>query len=152
MAVPAMIRRLTIALLKLAGFALIVTAAVLVVTGLLRTTMPASSIRINFEMVFEYALIIGSIAWLAMPHLGEWTEDWLWPFRWATLLTALCLLAFAGTALAAVAIHYTLSEIQWIPTASLFEHAWRTAVPTTIIAGVITTLIVAGNDRLKLSQ
>jgi sensor histidine kinase YesM len=143
---------LTIALLKLGGFTLIVTAAVLLVTGLLRSTMASSSIRINFEMVFEYALIIGSIAWLAMPHLGEWAEDWLWPFRWATLLTALCLLGFAGTALASVAIHYTLSEIQWIPAGSLFEHAWRTAVPTTIIAGVITTLIVAGNDRLKLSQ
>ncbi len=152
MAVPVMVRRWTIVLLKLAGFTLIVTAAVLVVTGLFRATMPSSSIRINFEMVFEYALIIGSIAWLAMPHLGEWTEDWPWPFRWATLLTAMCLLGAAGTALATVAIHYTLTEIQWIPAGVLFGHAWRTTIPTTIIAGVITTLIVAGNDRLKLSQ
>jgi hypothetical protein len=153
MAVPVMVRRWTVVLLKLAGFALIVTAAVLVVTGRIRGAMPpSSSVRINFEMVFEYALIIGSLAWLAMPHLGKWTEDWLWPLRWATLLTALFVLGAAGTALASVIIRFTLPELSWIPFGLFFERAWRITIPTTIIAGVITTLIVAGNARLKLNQ
>jgi len=152
MTVPLMVRRWAIVLLKLAGFTLIVTAAVVVVSGLFRATMPSPSLRINFEMVFEYALIIGSMAWLAMPQLGGWTEEWPWPLRWATLLIALFLLGTAGTAVGSIAIHHTVTEIQWIPARLLFHRAWRIAIPTTMIAGVITTLVVAGNERLKLSQ
>lgn len=152
MTVPVMVRRWAIVILRLAGFTLIVTAAVVVVSALFRATMPSPSLRINFEMVFQYAVVIASMAWLAMPRLGEWTDEWPWPLRWATLLTALFLLGTAGTALASMAVHLTVTEIRWIPVALLFHRAWRIAIPTTIIAGVITTLIVAGNDRLKLSQ
>src|SRR5215471_11611598 len=112
-AVPVIVRRWAIVLLKLAGFTLIVTAAVVVVSGLFRATMPSPSLRINFEMVFQYALIIGGMAWLAMPHLGEWTDEWPWPLRWATLLIALFLLGTAGTAVGSIAIHHTVTEIQW---------------------------------------
>ena len=144
--------RWAIDLLKLVGFTLLVTAAVFLVSSFYGTVLPSPAVRVNIEMFFIYALIIGALCWLAVPHIGEYSEHWPWPLRWLTIVSALVALGAAGTALASAVVHYTLAEIEWVPIGDLFGHSWPTSVPFTVVVGVITTLIVAGNDRLELSR
>ena len=147
-----MLRGLTLDILKLAGFSLIVTAASVIAMGLLRATLPWPEPGMYVTIFFVHALVIGALCWQVMPRLGAWSENRPWALRWTILLGALLGLAIAGTALASIAIHYTYSSVGGVPPPIFFGVALSTAIPVTIVVGVIATLIVAGRDRLELSQ
>jgi sensor histidine kinase YesM len=147
-----MTRRWAIHLLKFAGFTLLVTAGVFVVSRFYHAVPPSQAFRVNIEMFFVYALIISGLCWLTMPYIGEYSEHWPWPLRWLAIVSVLFVLGTVGTAFATIVVHYALVQLAWVPIDLLFLRAWRTAMPFTVVVGSITTLIVVGNSRLELSR
>lgn len=146
-----MVYRWAIKVLKLASFAVMVTAVSLFAMALLRAAFP-SDVGTYIAIFLVHSLIISSLCWLVMPRLGEWTGNHPWAVRWTILVTALLGSAVAGTAVASLMLRYTLPFVSTVPFDVFFGVALETATPVTVIVGVITTLIVSGRERFEGSQ
>jgi sensor histidine kinase YesM len=108
--------------------------------------------KVNIEIIFLHTFVIGSLCWLIIPQLGEYTEHCFRPLRWAAIISSLSGLGISGTAIASIVAHYAIPEIRGMPILDLFRNGLRPALAMTTVAGVITTLVVSGNDRLVLSR
>ena len=130
---------------------MMVTAVSLSAMAGLHAAFP-SDVGVYIAIFLVHALIISALCWLVIPQLGAWTEHHPWAVRWTILISALLGLAVAGTVFASLILRYTFSWVRTVPFGIFFGEALATAVPVTIIVGVITTLIVAGRERLEGSR
>jgi len=135
-------------ILKFIGFTLLVTAIVAAVAP----SLPASDSYIDIAVFFLFTLIIGGLSWTVMPSLGAWTEPKPPPLRWTILVSALLGTGTVGTAIASAIGYYGLGVERGSPPLLLFGQTLPVALPITVVVGVITTLIVAGKDRLEISR
>ena len=144
MPIIAIARRWGTDLLKLAAFTIVVSASVAAFAGDFE--------KAYLEIVFLHTLIIGSLCWLIMLPLGEYTEHWFWPLRWTAIVSSLAALGISGTAIASIVVHYVIHEVSGAPILEVFRAGIRPGLQMTIVGGVLTTLVIAGNDRLVLSR
>jgi len=142
----------TLRILKLTGFALVVTATFMLVTSLLRASLQPPVLRLYLAIFFVHALIISALCWQMMPLLGKWTESFPLLLRWTVLLSALGAAAVAGSAVASVIVHYTIAHMHDVPIGAIFSEGIAVAIPITLVAGTITTVIVAGRHRLEVNK
>jgi two-component system sensor histidine kinase AlgZ len=132
---------------KLLGFSLLVTV---VVAGVLnaRFRSPGPAIAAPLTSFLVYTLIISGLCWAVMPILGKWTEHKPLVLRWSILVGALLVLGTVGTAIAAAVIYYAFGRQPFV----VFGLSLATALPITVVVGVVTTLIVSNKERLEISR
>ena len=147
-----MTNRLALRLARLTAFTLLVTVVSIALMRTLHVPFSWQEPGEYIAMFTIHAFVIGAICWTVMPPLGEWTEHFRWELRWTILVGALLAMAIAGTAIASIAIHFSLPDAGSVPFPAFFGKALETAIPLTLAVGVITTLIVASRDRLELSH
>jgi two-component system sensor histidine kinase AlgZ len=135
-------------ILKFIGFTLLITAIVVVVAP----SLPASDAYIGIAVFFLFTLIIGGLSWTVMPSLGKWTENLPTPLRWSILVSALIGAGTVGTAIAAAIGYYEFGVERSASPLLLFGQTLPVAIPITVVVGVITTIIVAGRERLEISR
>jgi two-component system, LytTR family, sensor histidine kinase AlgZ len=147
-----MARGWTIRLIKLSAFTAVVTAVSMIVMLLLRAALPWPTIGEYVGIFVVHAFIISALCWMALPGIGKWSGSRPWQFRWMIIVAVLLGLGVAGTAMASITIHYTLRSAARVPFWIFFSEALRAAIPVTLVAGVITTVIAAGRSRLESSE
>src|SRR5262245_11011303 len=141
----------TLRLSKLFGYGLLVTG-LLVITLLTILRVPLSAVSRMIAVYFVYALIISALAWSVMPALGAWSEHKPLLLRWTILVAALLGAGTLGSAIASPIAYYALHLAYPFGVLNVFGNSLMTALPVTLIAGVITTIIAASRDRLRDSQ
>jgi two-component sensor histidine kinase len=154
-----MTRRWASNLLKFAGFSLIVTAAIFAIAMNMMPRAAPLFIAPNFAIyivyafasTFVYAFCIGGLCWLAMPRLAGRLEGKP-ALRWGILLGALIALGVLGTFLATLVMYYAYGFQLGVSLPTLFAQALRSALPITLIVGVITSIVKSGKGRLRASE
>jgi len=135
--------------LRLLAFSAIVTAAV---TALMVPTrrLPPKAAAINTAITFLYILPISGLSWAALSGLNRGADRKSFLGGWPMLAAALALAAIAGTAIAAVLMH----EVFHVgPTlGAVFRSRLAIAMPVTLIAGILTTLIQRSRQKLKQTE
>jgi hypothetical protein len=148
MRTQAMPRHWTLGIAKLIGFTVLVTAIGMAVIPTLWTSDRHTGVGVFFLIT----LIIGGLSWAVMPALSEWTEPRPPLLRWTVLVSALLGTGTAGTAIASAVGHYGFGVEQGQSPLHLFGETLPAVLPITLVVGVITTLIVAGRERLEASR
>ncbi len=136
------------ALLKFIGFTLLVTA----VAAAIAPALPAANFTVDVAVFFLFTLIIGGLSWTFLPLLGARTEHKPPVLRWTILVAALIGTGTVGTALASAIGSYGFGVKTGVSPLLLFGETLPVALPFTVVVGVITTIIVAGKDRLEISR
>ena len=147
-----MVRGWITRLIKLAAFTTMVTAVSMIVMLLLRAALPWPTIGEYGGIFVVHAFIISALCWMVLPGVGKWSGSRPWLLRWMIIVSVLLGLGVAGTAMASATIHYTLRSAGRVSFWIFWGVALRTALPVTLVAGVITTVIAAGRSRLKSSE
>lgn len=135
-------------ILKFIGFTLLVTAIVVAIAP----SLPVSDSYIGIAVFFLIVLINGGLSWAVMPSLEEWTANKPLLLRWTILVTALTGTGTVGTAIASVIGYYGFGVERSASPLHFFGETLPVALPSTVIVGVITTIIIAGKDRLETSR
>lgn len=129
-------------IVKLVGFSVLLTA----IAASISPFYWASNRHSDLVAFFVISLVIGGLSWIVMPLMGAWTEHKPLVLRWTILVSALVGTGTVGTALASAIGNYGFGAGRSAP--DLFLTALPVALPVTIVAGVITTLIVSNKERL----
>lgn len=144
-----MSRRWTLDLAKFLGFSAAVTAvALVIVVGLVRPPLAVFGSTVTAS--FLYTLAIAALSWAVMPILGFWTERKPALLRWTVLVGALLATGTVGSAIASRISSFVLGAPQSL--LQLDGPSLLTAVPITVVVGVVTTLIVSNKERLENSR
>jgi two-component sensor histidine kinase len=141
-------RNWALGLVKLIGFTVLVTVIAMVVIP----TLWLSDRHTDVAVFFLITLIIGGLSWAVMPTLSEWTEHKTLLLRWTILVSALLGTGTVGTAIASAIGFYGFGVERGQSPLHLFGETLPVALPITVVVGVITTLIVAGRERLEASR
>jgi two-component system, LytTR family, sensor histidine kinase AlgZ len=148
MSTPTMPRYGTLDIVKFIGFTVVLTAVVAAIVP----SLPASDAYIDLAVFFLITLIISGLSWTVMPTLGEWTEHKPPLLRWTILVSALLGTGTLGTAIASAIGYYGFGVERGESPLHLFGETLPVALPITVVAGVITTLIVSNKERLEASR
>ncbi len=143
-------RRWLLKTFKLLGFVLLVTL-LFAVTFVAFLRVPLSAAGKMIAVYFVFIVIIGGLCWAVIPTLGEWTEHKPVLLRWAIIVAALLAAGTLGSAIASPIVHYGLG-IGPAGVFVVFAASLGSALPATLIVGVLTTIIASATDRLKVSQ
>jgi two-component sensor histidine kinase len=138
----------TLQIAKFIGYSLLVTA----VGAAMAPNWWASDRHSGLAVFFLITLIIGGLSWTVIPALGEWTEPKPVLLRWSILVSALLVTGTVGTAIAAAIGRYGFGVDRDQSLLHLFGDTLPVALPITLVVGVITTIIVAGRERLARSR
>jgi two-component system sensor histidine kinase AlgZ len=149
MSTTTMPRHWPLNVLKVIGFTVLITAIVAAIAP----SYWASNRHSDLAVFFFIALIIGGLSWSIMPALGAWTEHKPPLLRWTILVSALLGTGTLGTAIAAVIGYYAFGIARGaLSPILLFTNTLPVALAVTVVAGVITTLIVSNKERLEASR
>ncbi len=110
-----------------------------------------SQIATSFLYGFAHAMCIGTLAWLVMPHVGEYAghqPPWI---RWMVLASALIGLAAAGT-LGANALLAGLGVFAWRVFWRQFLFGFRVAFVISLVCGVAGYFLFSLKYRLYQKQ
>src|ERR1051326_2903790 len=146
MSTATMPRNWPLNVVKVIAFTVLITAIVAAIAP----SYWASNRHSDLAVFFLISLIISSVAWIIMPVLGKWTEHQPPLLRWTTLVSALLGAGTVGSAIASAIVHYGFGAGESY--LLLLGNTLPVALPITVTVGVITTLIVAGRERLEISR
>jgi sensor histidine kinase YesM len=102
----------------------------------------------TFAFSFVFTSVIGGTAWLVTPPVAYRIWPWNPLLRWTVLVAVLTACSLAGTAVG-TGILGLFGIGQFVP---LYWEMLRSAIPITLIVGVITVLIEASKANLQAVQ
>jgi sensor histidine kinase YesM len=112
---------------------------------------PLPALASNFVISFGLAFLIGGLCWIAVPWAahGIWKQNGF--LRWTGLLGTMLVCAAAGTAAVSWLVFVT-GFIRLDSPWAIFREAIRSALPVTVIVGVLVTLFEGARERLRTAE